>query len=500
MDEETRLSIDSPDAPLLGPRRRRVKQRQQQHGYHIITSRRGISLVACCAVFLWVLSGMIAMVPSARIAEDIFCRRYYNYNNKNENENENPIEESKCKLDEIQSSMAWLFGLEMAISGFVGLVAVLPFGVLADRARKRVYLLGATGQLASVVWSLVVLRFWRVEMILLGPVFGFLGGGLQMAIVVLYAVISDVNESEDRAIMYFFASLAANLAVFVGPPLASKMMDIWGPWVPMLLCLLITFMAGGLILLIPETAAAAAAQKQKQDSSEEENKEEPWLQKLQQSLPNFHTLLKNHHRIIPLLIIFTLIAPLPIAMGPLFLQYYSTRFNRPLKEAGYILAIRGGLTVVVLGIILPLLSKSLTRLLLLKRKTNIPSDLILAQISAAFVLTGYILLGSPHVLPGIIFLSLSTGLAPLCRSLVSRLVNPEQMSQVFTIVSIVEGIGALPAGPFLAWTFSLGMRVGGVWVGLPFFVLAALGALVFGVLFLVYDFPDLGRNETELFT
>jgi MFS family permease len=97
--------------------------------------------------------------------------------------------------------MAYLFGLSMTLGGIVGLVAVLPYGVLADRARKPVYLLAATGQGLNVAWSLLVLRFWRVlpvELVLLGPVFELVGGGLSMAIVVLYAVISDVNERENR--------------------------------------------------------------------------------------------------------------------------------------------------------------------------------------------------------------------------------------------------------------------------------------------------------------
>jgi MFS family permease len=135
------------------------------------------------------------MVPAARLAEDIFCRRHCG------RQDDDPIDEKLCKAEAIQSSMAWLFGLTMALGGVVGLIVVLPYGVLADRARKPVYLLAATGQFASVGWSLFVLRFWRalpIELILLGPFLELLGGGLTMAIVLLYAIISDVNAPENR--------------------------------------------------------------------------------------------------------------------------------------------------------------------------------------------------------------------------------------------------------------------------------------------------------------
>ncbi|KAJ2988997.1 hypothetical protein NUW58_g3692 [Xylaria curta] len=491
MDDEDRISIDEghPDALLLGGDRRVSDQfREPVKPWHIATTPRTISTVICIAIFLWVLSGMVVMVPATRLVEDIFCRRHYG------RLDEDPIDEELCKADEIQSSVAWIFGLSMALVTIIGLVVVMPYGVLADRARKPVYLLAATGQFVNVVWSLFILRFWRtvpVELILLGPVFELIGGGITMAIVVLYAIVSDVNAPEDKAITYFFASLAANVAVFVGPPLASKMIAVWSPWAPISLSLAVTTLAGMIVVIIPETAHRPY-QSPGTDDDWVEVRDRGWRKAITSRFArvfynsDLRSVLKKRS-ILLLLVASTLTAPLTTGTGSLFLQYYSKRFGKSIEDAGYMLAIRGGLTIIVVGALLPLLSKYLTS----SSYISLPAfrrDLLLARASAASAGLGYFLLGGPStafLTSGIGILALSSGIGPLLRSLTSNLVQSHQTSQIFTIVSIVEGVGSLPIGPFLAWAFSSGMRLGGLWFGLPFFFLGGLGSLALVVLYFV---------------
>ncbi|KAI0534188.1 MFS general substrate transporter [Xylaria digitata] len=495
MDGEDRLSIDEsrPDAPLLpsGDVSADDQFGEPLRPWHLAITHRAISAVACIAIFLWVLSGMIVVVPAARLAEDIFCRRHYG------RVDIDPIDEELCKADEIQSSMAWIFGLSMALSTIVGLVVTIPYGILADRARKPVYLLAATGQLANVAWSLLVLRLWRtlpIELILLGPALELIGGGLTMVIVVLYAIISDATTPENRAITYFFSSLAANAAVFLGPPLASKMIEVWSPWVPMSLSLVATALAGGIVLMVPETAHSSKSPRG--DGNWFGAGDQGWRIAIASRLTRvfYNSDLRSVFKkrsVVLLLLVFMLTAPLPMGMGSMFLQYYSKRFGKSIEDAGYMLAIRGGLTIIVIGILLPVLSQCISSSSYIKLPA-FRRDLVLAQTSAAFGGIGYLLLGGPDfvfLISGMVVLSLSTGIGPLGRSLISNLVEPSQTSQVFTIVSIVEGIGSLPAGPLLAWMFSSGMRLGGFWFGLPFFFLGGLGFLALLVLCFINPKP-----------
>ncbi|KAI0433112.1 MFS general substrate transporter [Xylaria sp. FL1042] len=489
MDEEDRPL----NAPLLGGYSSLEDQSEQPlKPWHIVTEPRAISAVACVAIFLWVLSGMIVVIPAARLAEDIFCRRHYG------RVDSDPIDEELCKADEIQSSMAWIFGLSMSLGTVVGLVVMIPYGVLADRARKPVYLLAATGQLANVAWSLLVLRFWRalpIEMVILGPVLELIGGGLTMAMVVLYAIISDVNAPENRAIIYLFSSLAANVAVFVGPPVASKMIETWSPWAPLSLSLVATTLAGSIILLVPETAHSSEIL-HRGDGNWAGVRDQGWRVAIKSQVTrvfynsNLRSVLKKRS-VVLLFLVFILTAPLQLGTGSIFLQYYSKRFGKSIEDAGYMLAIRGGLTIVAVGVLLPVLSKCFGSSSYLRLST-FHRDLVLAQASAAIAGLGYFFLGGPDpafLISGMIILSLSTGISPLGRSLISNLVEPSQTSQVFTIASVIEGIGSLPAGPFLAWTFSYGMRLGGLWLGLPFFFLGSLGFFALAALCLMDTKP-----------
>ncbi|KAI0968358.1 MFS general substrate transporter [Xylaria arbuscula] len=495
MDEEERPLIHESrlNARFLGGYAGTEDQpRGPSKPWHIATTPRAISAVVYIAVFLWLLSAMIEVFPSTRLVQDMFCRRHYGRIDTD------PIDEELCKAKEIKLSMVWLSGLSMSLNTVVGLVVMVPYSVFADRARKPVYLLAATGHFANGAWSLVVLRFWRVlpvKSYLLAPILDLIGGGPSMAMVLLYAIISDVNSPENRAMAYFWSSLAAKLAMFLGPPLSSKMTEIWSPWVPMLLSLVAIILAGGIILWVPETAHRSSSPR-RGDINRPEAKYLEWrIDIASQFARVFHdsslrSVLKRRS-VVSLLLVCTLTAPLELGMGTIFFQYYSMRLGTSIEEAGYMLATRGGLTIVVVGVLLPLVSKCLSSSSYFRLST-FRRDLVLAQAFAAVAGLGYFLLGGPgpaFLRSGMVLLSVSTGISPLCRSLISNIVEPSQTSQVFAIASIVEAIGFLPAGFLLAWTFSLGLRLGGFWFALPFFYLGSLAFLALAVLWFIDTKP-----------
>lgn len=61
-----------------------------------------------------------------------------------------------------------------------------------------------------------------------------------------------------------------------------------------------------------------------------------------------------------ILLMFMLTAPLPSGSSPLFLQYYSKRFRKSIENADNMLVIRGGLTIIVVGVFLPVLPRYLS--------------------------------------------------------------------------------------------------------------------------------------------
>jgi PCFT/HCP family folate transporter-like MFS transporter 1/3 len=191
--------ISAHEASPLLPTRDSEPQARAPHPappWYQLRQPRHIALLTCLGIFLWVLSGTLAIVPATRLAEDIFCRLYYHREDDGDD-----IGEELCKVEEVQSRMAYLFGFVAMLDGVVGLLVAFPFGVLADRARKPVYILGTMGQSLNVATTLLVFYLWRllpIELILVAPVFQLLGGGLMVATSVLYAMLADVLGPENR--------------------------------------------------------------------------------------------------------------------------------------------------------------------------------------------------------------------------------------------------------------------------------------------------------------
>ena len=176
--------------------------------------------------------------------------------------------------------------------------------------------------------------------------------------------------------------------------------------------------------------------------------------------------------------------PTILSMGQLFVQYFSKRFEVRLTDTGYLLSMRGVVSVFVLLIALPALSK-----FLLLHISPPERDLLLAKVSALFLTAGFLFLASSHysvVISGIIVVTFGDGLSPACRSLITNFVESQQTTRLYVMIGFMESIGSIYAGPALAWLFATGMRLNGVWLGLPYIWLALNATLVVIALYCVH--------------
>lgn len=83
-----------------------------------------------CAILLIVASATgFANVPLTRIVEDVICHQYYVHNHSLEE----PIDEKLCKLEAIQSKVAFIFAITGMSEAVVAFLVALPWGIAADR-------------------------------------------------------------------------------------------------------------------------------------------------------------------------------------------------------------------------------------------------------------------------------------------------------------------------------------------------------------------------------
>lgn len=87
---------------------------------------------------------------------------------------------------------------------------------------------------------------------------------------------------------------------------------------------------------------------------------------------------------------------------------------------------------------------------------------------------------------GIILMACGAGFAVLARSIISSLVAKERAGLLYSIISVIESIGSIAAGPLLSSLFNLGLNLGGVRIGLPFMTAAVLHVIALLVISLVH--------------
>lgn len=156
-------------------------------------------------------------------------------------------------------------------------------------------------------------------------------------------------------------------------------------------------------------------------------------------------------------------------------QYLSKRFHWSLSQAGTLMTVASLISILLHLVILP----GCSRLLVSARfgYSLQVKDLALARTSAFFLVLGSIMLALPStgaVVAGLVIFTLGSGFQSLCRALATMFVDAEHTARLFTLISVVQACSSLSAGPTVAWLFGQGLKLGGNWVGLPYFGVAAL--------------------------
>lgn len=162
------------------------------------------------------------------------------------------------------------------------------------------------------------------------------------------------------------------------------------------------------------------------------------------------------------------------------IRYTSKRFGWSIAQFGYFLSVRAAVSILVLLIALPAISKVLHSPRFSFQYSATRKDLVLARFSSILLVLGSLLSAGPTifvVISGFVVSTFGIGFSALCRSIATSLVTQEHTATLYTIFNVVDAVGAFIAGPLMAWAFVIGMRWGGLWLGLPYTVLAILGAV-----------------------
>lgn len=283
------------------------------------------------------------------------------------------------------------------------------------------------------------------------------------------------------------AYLSGMLGNLVAPAVSGRIMDKVGPWFVVRLAI------GGFLLLavavhiLPDVKPAS---------------KEPQDHIAQQALPKHGVVGAIEHSVIrireslavfqsPSLVLLLLasLAVFPLAQSTMQLmsQFASKRYHISLAQTGYLSSLYGFATALSILWILPAVASFLAA------PARIPNsrqrDLFLIRASSVVLMIGSSVMSTaPNLgtfILGLAILSLGAGWGSHLRSLATIYVDAAHRTRLYSIMSIVETVGNVYAQPMLAALFTAGMKLGHVWIGLPYLGIALLVALALALLLLV---------------
>lgn len=158
-------------------------------------------------------------------------------------------------------------------------------------------------------------------------------------------------------------------------------------------------------------------------------------------------------------------------------------------QASYLLSLKAGVILIMLAVGIPALSSFMLHYLRLHETMK---DKRIAQVSGSFLVAGaaaiFFASSSTPLICGQVLFCLGHGFGVPARSLVTSMVDQTHLTTVFTLISVMTYAGLFAGGPLLAAMFQWGMRLGELWVGMPFLVSG--GCFAFALLAVSSYSPD----------
>ncbi|KKF93837.1 multidrug efflux system translocase MdfA [Ceratocystis platani] len=218
----------------------------------------------------------------------------------------------------------------------------MPYGILADRVGRKPALLsswcGMILGFAYIMGFIYLARDRNLYFVLTGSLFQVFGGGLSVAFSTIYAVASDVTANQNCATSFFYLAISATLGGITGPPLAGKIMMLYGPWAPIFVVFALSPPIIVLILLLPETLPQPALPPQKQAFSSSISRSISALStSFHELLPSLQLLCNRNIQLV--MAVFFLQTPIYIAYSTIMVQStqypLSSQLAAPLTRTVY---------------------------------------------------------------------------------------------------------------------------------------------------------------------
>lgn len=384
-------------------------------------------------------------------------------------------------------------------------VVTIPLSFVAQsKGRRLVLILNLSSRLFMLCWAVL---FTYLDVLLpktsiaIGPMLSFLGGDCVLNSI-MYSLASDLTDDPVRRATYFgYMSSVSYVVALLGPALSSITMSILLP--------LPFFLGIGLLLAaLPTIARLPAHETRRPNSPIESRADDEVTQSLLSSpvlkaqdarkstlssiiehMRSLVRLVTSHPRNFSLLLFSFFLTSLASSDTKLLVQYISGRYHWTFASAGYLISGKAVINFTLLTVIIPrvLRTRTFTGSDSVD-KTNVRYAnycLVVSIIGAlGIALAAWMWILVPSLLVYAIGSALPIFTLSLLKSpaicLQNDLGDEERASsagtantQIFSIVMLVKTMGSLVGAPLMAALWVGGIGVGGMGLGMPFFVSSA---------------------------
>ncbi|CAI7655258.1 unnamed protein product [Penicillium glandicola] len=539
-DREDAPFLDSPDLSTPGPAHRHIHSKPSigSHPVAANASANAISFRLKAILFAMILAVEIGYAflegPMVRIMESIACRQYFLDMDPTKIGADGQVPEAMCKIGEVQAELAAVKGYHVFFDGSLSALLAIPYGLLADRrGRKSTLALSLPGFGLNALFTILILWFsdiFPLRALWFTALTWVFGGGPVVSFAIIWTMMADVTNEAERAGIFFQFAIVSMGADFGSSAVSSYLMTL-NPWVPLIVGFTIVMAGMMLILALPETKHALPPRQTETThvelsdltdhtpepkyslhdepepysgepdmNGDHENEPPSWSipsyshqSILTKFRANYRFYLKPYRFILnrkPVLVLLTAFLVYRLSRGSSWFltQYISTRYSWTLAQSNFLVSCRPTVSIPLFLFGLPLLKSRF----LSPRLSSTEKDLWLARRSIFCLTIGTLGIGlSPTIatmIPSMIIQTSGSGFVFLARSIVTTLVERDETARLFTAIEIIQSLGNVVASLSITTVFQIGLRLGGVWIGLAWMMTSTLFCIV-GVAIWTFKLP-----------
>ena len=315
-----------------------------------------------------------------------------------------------------------------------------------------------------------------------------------------------------RVVAFFYIRAIVLLTEVVAPPFGSFLMEKYSPWTPIWLALPALASGFFFILVMPPLPIVRDTKSVGDEAESLEDVEEPAEEPPVPTLSRVSTHVKSgahafinglvreayqtitetgqvvfSNRVVACSVAAYMVSQFGRETVGFLPQYTSKRLGWSFAKTSYLVSLRAFVNMILFLLVLPALTRYFSRVLHFQPART---DLWITRWSIVPLLAGSLLLGfagnGAAISMSLALYTLGLGLPSAVQSFATAYVSPAQVSILYVALGMSNTLASLIAAPLLASSFSLGLKLGGAWIGLPFWVSAllyvAVGVCVWGVL------------------